>query len=626
MDRSRSGVATRRRVLAGLAGGGAAATSGCIGRIRSVSGWESSSQVRLDIKTAPADGDPYALRIARQLRTWYRAAGIDARVTPMAEQELFRQVLLDREFDVFVARLPTRFRTPDSLYPLLHSRFVETPGWQNPFGYADLRVNDLLETQRRTTGDDRTGAVATLQREIARTQPFTVLAFPDDVRAVRADRFRGWRGADLRSPAGYLSLDRTGDGERATTANASGGTTAGTGSSDRGTLRVATTDPRATANLNPLAVEFRRSGVITGLLYDGLGYETPRGTTEPWLARSWAFAETDGPPVARVRLRPGTTWHDGTALTAADVAFTYDLLADTSLGAAPAEDGEGTTDGGGGPVPAPRFQGRGSLVADAEAVDDRTVEFRFVDCEPAVAARAFTVPVFPEHVWMDRTDRASLGGIEFGPATEALVTNNIPPVGSGPLRFVRNTPGESLVLEPFPDHFLARRPAEELPRGLADAPAFDRLDVRVFGSGVSAVSVVADADADVTGTPVGAGTVVRIGRADDTALVVDGRSPPYVVGYNALRPPLTNPQFRQTLARLVDRQSLVREVFGGYARPTVSPLSTARWVPSDLRWDGEDPVTPFLGSGGTVDAERAREAFRTAGYSYDDGRLVRTDR
>ncbi|PSQ05948.1 ABC transporter substrate-binding protein [Halobacteriales archaeon QS_6_71_20] len=598
-----------------------------MGRIRSVSGWESSTQVRLDIKTVPADADPYALRIARQLREWYRAAGIDARVTPMSEQELFRQVLLNREFDAFVARMPARFRTPDSLFPLLHSRFVETPGWQNPFGYADLEVNELLETQRRTTGRRRAEAAATLQTEIARTQPFTVLAFPDDIRAARPDRFRGWQGADLRSPTGYLSLDRTAPGRERGTAD--GTTATAEAASDRRTLRVATTDPRATANLNPLAVEFRRGDAVTGLLYDSLGYETDEGTTEPWLAESWAFSEVDDAHVARVTLRPGTTWHDGTPLTAADVAFTYDLLADTTLDGGPSTDDGGTTadgEGEGERVPAPRFQGRSSLVADAEAVDDRTVEVRFVDCDPTVAARAFTVPVFPEHVWMNRTDTVSLGGLEFGPATEALVTNNIPPVGSGPLRFVRNTPRESLVLEPFADHFLARRPPEELPRGFADAPAFDRLSVRVVGSGVTAVEVVTDGDADVTGTPVGADTVPRIGRAGDTSLVVDGRSAPYVVGYNALRQPLTNPQFRNTLARLVHRPSLVRAVFEGYARPTVSPLSTRRWVPSELRWSGEDPVTPFIGSDGTVDAERAREAFRTAGYSYDGDRLVRTAR
>ena len=640
-DRSSSGL-PRRRALATLASGAAVATSGCVGRIRAMSGWESRSQVTLTIKAAPADEDPYALRAGRQIAQWLRTAGIDARVTPVSKQELFRQVLLNQEFDLFVAQTPTRFERPDSLYSLLHSRFVETPGWQNPFGYSDLGATEHLETQRRATGRARERAIEQLQYVIARTQPFTVVAFPDDIRAARSDRFDGWREADLRSPTGYLSLERTTDeeaegGPRTTTAAA----TATESDSSTSTLRLAVTDRRGTSNLNPLAVEFRRSGVLTGLLYDSLGHLADDGTAEPWLAASWSFDETE-PPVARVTLRADATWHDGTQLTAEDVAFTYDLLGDTSLGSdsdgdggtadadtGTAADGSVTGDAESTPdeeqVPSPRFQGRTSLVKEARTVDDRQVEIRFVECTPEIAVRAFTVPILPKHVWRDRTDPAALAGIEIGSVTDALVTNNIPPIGSGPLQFRRNTPRESLMLDRFDDHFLVDAEETSLPDGVDGPPAFDRLSVRVVGSGVSAVGVVTDGDADLTGTAVGADTVPRIGRSDETDLVVDGRTPPYVVGYNALAAPLSNPQFRHTLARLIDRDTLVADVFDGYARPAVTPLADTEWTPDELRWDGVDPVTPFLGSDGEVDAASAMEAFTTAGYSYDEGRLVRTD-
>ncbi|UIP00254.1 ABC transporter substrate-binding protein [Halobaculum sp. CBA1158] len=632
MRRSSDDSIPRRRALAALASGASVATAGCVGRLRALSGWESQSQVRLEIKTVPADADPYALRAARQIVNWLTAAGIDARVRPVSEQELYRQVLLNRDFDVFLARASGRFRSPDSLYALLHSRYVETPGWQNPFGYADLDVNELLETQRRTSGEQRREAVADLQRSIARSQPFTVLAFPDDVRAARTDRFTGWRTADLASSTGYLGLDRVGTpggaGGRAEEAEATA-----TPESDDGsvTLRAVTTDRRATTNLNPLAVEFRRTGVLTGLLYDTLGRLDDGGEVRPWLAESWSLSETAGRPAARVRLREGVTWHDGEPVTAEDAAFTYRLLADTSLGgeaSAPDDRDEGggtsTTPRDDGPLPAPRFQGRSSLVEDVTAVDDRVLEVTFVECDPAVAVRAFTVPVLPEHVWVDRTAPVSVAGIEFGPATEALVTDNVPPVGSGPMRFVENTRRESLILESNPDHFLGTE-GSDVPGANADGPPFERLEVRVVGSDVSAVGVVTDGDADVTLTSVGADTIRRIGRTDDTDLVVDGRTVPYLLGYNASSPPLTNPQFRNTLARLIDRTALVDEVFDGYATPSVTPLSDTEWIPEDLRWDGEDPVTPFIGSEGELDVPGAREAFRAAGYSYDDGRLVRRE-
>ncbi|MDS0295618.1 ABC transporter substrate-binding protein [Halogeometricum luteum] len=654
MPQSSPSTVRRRAVLGTLATGVTALSGGCVRRLRTVAGWRSANQVSLEIKTVPADADPYALRIARQVAAWFRAAGIGAQVTPMASEELLRQVLVQNDFELFVARLPDQFHQPDGLYSLLHSRFADAPGWQNPFGYANLDVDDLLETQRTTTGEERREAVYELQRSIARSQPFTLLSFPDDIRAARTDNYRNWRTADLDSPLGYLSLTRSGvDGATpatdATTTAGTDGTVGAASNRSRNrnsnsssrtatptstptptptptptevataadgarTLRTATTDRRATENLNPLSVEYRRDGLITGLLYDSLGVETGDGV-EAWLAESWAFSGTGDAPSASVRLRPDLTWHDGEDLTAEDVAFTHRLLADTAM-----ETGTTTEDESDARIPAPRFQGRNSLVADVRAAGTRTVEFDFVECEPELATRAFTVPVLPKHIWEERTSRASVSGIEIGPATEAIVTNNIPPVGSGPFEFAQNTPRESLVLDRFDEHFLFEAAAEAgVP---ARPPEFERLSVQVVGSDATAVEMVADADADVTGTTVGASTVPRIGRARDLELLVGRSETPFILGHNAGRSPTTNPRFRNTLARLVDQSFLVSDVFGGYARGAVSPLAGTEWLPEDLRWEGENPVTPFLGSDGELNVDEAREAFRDAGYQYSDGRLL----
>lgn len=134
--------------------------------------------------------------------------------------------------------------------------------------------------------------------------------------------------------------------------------------------------------------------------------------------------------------------------------------------------------------------------------------------------------------------------------------------------------------------------------------------------------MVTDDEADVTGTTVGTGTVPRIGRADEVDLLVNRSEEPFIIGYNARRPPLTNPRFRNTLARLIDQAYIADNIFEGYAEPAASPLAGTDWLPSELRWDGANPVTPFLGQNGDVDVERARNAFREIGYQYDEGTLV----
>jgi peptide/nickel transport system substrate-binding protein len=591
--------ARRRAVLGALGSGTVALTSGCLRRVRSLTGWEPSQQVRLRIKTVPDDADPYALTLARTVADWFRAAGIETRITPMSEQELHRQTLLRNEFDLFLTRLPPRFTDPDALYTLLHSRFAEDPGWQNPFGYANLDVDDRLETQRRTNGSQRRDALRRLQLTVARTQPFTLLTVPDDVRAVRTSNYSNWRAASLDSSSGYLSLERSSDGDSET----------------EGTLRVATTDRRATTNLNPLSVEFRRTGTLAGLVYDPLGYVFDDRLL-PWLAETWEFSD-DSPPTARVTLRPGATWHDGETLTADDVAFTYRLLSDTRLGA---DSDEQTA-----PLPSPRYRGRSSLVANVAVIDDRTVDVQFADVTPGVARRAFTVPILPEHIWAERTALASIAGIRTGSVTEALVTNNIPPVGSGPLQFARNTPREAVVFERFDDHVLRRGdgPTNDLVEQAGDV-AFDTLSVQVVGSDVTAAEMVADDTADVTGTPVGADVIPRIGRSSASELLVQRSSSPYVLGYNTRTQHLNNPRFRHTLARLIDGEYIAESIVDGYARPAVGPLWETAWYPSELQWaEGEgSPIAPFVGAGGEVDVSRARAAFREAGYRYEDGKLV----
>jgi len=592
----------RRALLAGLGSGTLALGSGCLGRVRRLAGWRSPSQVQLRIKTLPADADPYALQLARTVSGWLQEAGIDATVVPMAEEELLRQTLLRNEYDAFVMRLPTRFRDPDGLVTLLHSQYADAPGWQNPFGYANLDVDQLLENQRRVGGRPRGELLEELQLTIAQEQPFTMVSLPDEIRTAQTSAYTDWRSADLRSPLGYLMLDRRDDADQPR---------------DETTLTMALTDRRATTNLNPLSVEFRRSGILTGLLYDPLAYPFD-DELFPWLAELWTFTRTD-PPVARLQLREGVHWHDQEPLTARDVAFTYELLADTTLGG---ED-EGTENSE-PPVPSPRFRGRSTLVDTARVVDETTVDIQFVDVDPSVAARALTVPILPEHVWSDRTDTASIGGIGIGPVTDALVTNNIPPVGSGPLEFVQNTPRESVVFERFDGHFLNREETATqrgLPEMIGRVP-FERLRTRVVGSDVTAVETVASQEADVTGTSVGAETVPRIGRSRELELLVSRSETPYILGYNTRRPHLNNPRVRNTLARLVDQEYLAANVLQEYGRPVAGPLWDTEWYPERLEWEDEHPVTPFFGDNGTLDDSRAREAFREAGYRYDDGRLI----
>lgn len=582
----------------------------------------------LDVYTTPADADPHGIRVARHLEQHLRAVGIDTRVNTMAEADLYRRVLINHDFDIYVGQYPAQQRfDPDALYPLCHSDFNPEPGWQNPFGITDLTIDDLLESQRVADTDDRPAVVDDLQREIVRQQPFVTVAFPDTLTAIQRGRFNGWRRARRApEPIRLLLLSRSGDDDASsgTESDESGGdgdsestaestaestsepTATGDGDSDA-TLRLVTTDPRVAENRNPIAAEYRRHGTFTELLYDPL-VRTHGEDRIPWLARDVSWLDSD---TVRVSLREAT-WHDGEPVTASDVAFTYAFLADTSMGDAEA------------PIPAPRFRGQSTLVEGTEVVDERTVDVSFVPANRRVALRALTVPILPEHVWSEQTSVAAIAGIEVDEqTTDALVWDNPEPVGNGPIRFVEAVAGDRVVFARNDDHFLDRDP-EDIPEELRGKPAFDELLLNIVPSDIAAVQHVGERRADATVSNLGPEAVPRIGREADATLVSRQSSAFYHVGFNVRSEPLSNPRFRRAIAGLIDKAYVVDDAFQGYAEPAASPLaSSGEWLAEDLRFEGDDPETPFFGEDGNLDVEAAREAFREAGYRYgDEGALL----
>jgi peptide/nickel transport system substrate-binding protein len=590
----------RRAVLA--AGAASLLGSGCLQQSQSLVDRSTPRQLSVTIKTMPADDDPRATMIARSLSERLSAVGIDASVALLGRRQLYQDILLNQSFDIYVARFP-HFPDPDALRPLLHSGFTGEAGWGNPFGYTSLELDGKLEWQRRQTGAARVGTLRDVERIVARDQPFTVVAFPEEIRTARRNRLVTPSPDTVHTALRYLAMHPT---EPATSLD--DGKTSGTAAEPSSTLRVTLGDARPTRNLNPLSVAFRSGSTITDLLYDSLGRWID-GRVRPWLAASWTWEPTpdaDGPR-ARLTVREDARWHDGTPLTAADVEFSYRFLRDTSLGRAE------------NPVPAPNYRGEISLVESVER-DDGDVVVQFRPVNRRVAARAFTVPILPEAVWAEQSGQATIGGVDTGrPVTKALIWNNRNPLGSGPLQFERATQKESLVLERFPDHFLHDADDESF-GPYAGGMEFERLVFDIVPSSQAAVKLVGERGADVTGSPLDPEDVSTIGRSGGLSLRIERPNAFYHVGYNATIPPTSNVRFRRAVAHLLDKGHLVDEVFGGYARPAATPLARDGALSPALRWEETDPATPFPGSEGLLDVDQARELFTNAGYPYVNGK------
>ncbi|MFC7223299.1 ABC transporter substrate-binding protein [Halalkalicoccus sp. GCM10025322] len=578
----------RRAFLAGVVGT-AAGSAGCLGQLQASVDRDTPEQVSLSIMTVPADEDRAPVQISRHLTENLARGGIDATVQPVTTEQLLRDVLINHDFELYVGQYPGFF-DPDYLYGLVHSRFAEEQGWQNPFGYANVsEVDGLLERQRQA--NDRETVLEELQAVLLEEAPFSVIVYPEEPRAIREDRYSGWRHRSLEQPLGYLSLDAHEAARRE-------------GDREADTLYMGITDRRITRNRNPFAVEFRHRGIIMGLMYDSLGRHL-NGSIVPWLARDWEW--NDGPRTTiRLRLREGLQWHDGEALTATDVAFTYRFLLDTTMS------DENPV------IPTPRFRSRSSLVESVEVIGDREVEFSLVDCREEVGLRALTVPLVPAHVWRERTDVTSITGVEGSNVTEALVWDNPEPVGSGPLQYADAIVDERLELTRFDDHFLR----DELPddtalEEFAGGPPYEWIRFLYSPSQANLVELLQAGRLDASAASLTATEVPRAERASNVSVRVERTNAHYHVGFNNRNAPLSNPRFRAAVARLVDREYLRTEIFEGFATPSLSPLGL-RTTAGD-EWQSNHP-NGFAGRSGTgtVDETTAHELFRKAGYMYNE--------
>ncbi|MFC3957110.1 ABC transporter substrate-binding protein [Halovivax cerinus] len=567
----------RRSVLATVGTGASLATAGCAGLFSHVSSLD--DQLSVTITTVPDDDDRQSNGIFKYLETALEAAGIDVGVELRTTAQLQQKVLVDQEFDIFVARHPG-FKHPDGLYELLHSRFASEPGWQNPYGVTHMDLDEHLEAQRHLTGEERTAAIGDALDIVLKEKPFVPVCAPSTYYAVNPEQFGGWDRQTFRTRLGFVDLDPA-DGVDAFTG--------------------LVTDSRPTVNLNPLAVQYRRTGVYTSLLYDSLATES-NGDLIPWLASDWEWADDR----VTATLRPDVTFHDGESLTATDVAFTFDFLEDLSLGRAES------------PIPASRFRRHTSTVETVTPVDDETVEIT-VSTNRTVGASALTVPILPEHVWRPIVTELEQETASTGPwLREELHAETIPRTGSGPYRFDGWTQGDQVTFTRFDEHFAIDDP------DLPSAPV-DQLQVQSAPNGSTAIGLVDRGDATALVTPIESHVVGETESTETAKRISDPNWAFYQVGFNTREPPFSNFRFRQAVASLIDREWLASEVFHGHARPIAVPDMESAAI-DDYTWNGADPETPFVGTDGEVDVEAARDLFEVASYRYnDEGELVVND-
>ena len=304
-------------------------------------------------------------------------------------------------------------------------------------------------------------------------------------------------------------------------------------------------------NLDPRIGTDAQSEHLHGLIFDSLVARDSQMNVVPDLATSW---ETPNPLTYVFHLRQGVKFHDGRALTSADVKYTFDSILT-------------------GAVLSPK---RGTYqlhptVTSVDAPDPYTVVFHLN--EPSAS-----------FVW--NLARPGIAIVPSGAGKEEATH----PIGTGPFRVVSIEQDEEIVLERNPDYF-------------GGAPKIERVRFRVVPEAIVRALELRKGSADIGGvnslTP---DMVLALTKEPDIFAEEQPGTQFAYVAFNFDDPVLAHREVRQALAYATDRATLIRYLLRGEARPASSLLPPNHWgyEPDVMHYD--------------YDPKRAEQLLDAAGF------------
>jgi peptide/nickel transport system substrate-binding protein len=311
------------------------------------------------------------------------------------------------------------------------------------------------------------------------------------------------------------------------------------------------------------------TSATVGLIYETLFMFSPlTGELIPFLAESGQWSDAD---TYELKLREGLTWQDGQALTAGDVAFTYELGQQfPALGVANAW----------------TVMGLDSITV----VDDRNLQFNFVDPLYQMWDNAlWHDAIVPQHLWEDRTEEEVTSGA------------NENPVGSGAYMYETHSEDRNVWV----------RNEDWWGIDVFGKPAPKRIvDIRFASNNVALGSVVkGELDLSNNFLP-GIATLAEKGYV--TTYFAEA---PYMLSantavlfLNTTKPPMDDPAFRRALAFAIKVEDIVNVAYANL----VKAASPTALLPTLDKYVDQDVVARL---GFTYDPAQTAAILEGAGYT-----------
>jgi peptide/nickel transport system substrate-binding protein len=306
----------------------------------------------------------------------------------------------------------------------------------------------------------------------------------------------------------------------------------------------------APKNIDPRFALDTQGVKVWRLIFSGLTRVGTDVSMQPDVAERWEVR--DGGRVYRFHLRDSVAFHDGRALTAADVVFTYRSILDPRTGS-------------------PFLGVFSDRIADVRAEDPRTVAFHLKK-PVGTFLSDMSLGIVPAHVGAD---------------LDRFVHH---PLGAGPFVFESWRAGEQVVLRANPRYHLGH-------------PKVDRLVIRTVRNEVTRYLELLGGKADLVHNGLSP-LYLRVVREQPELQVIAAPSIlTTYLAFNLRDPVLADVRVRRAIAHAIDREAIVRHKFQGTARLATGLLAPIHWA-----YSGDVPRYPY-------DPDRARRLLAEAGHS-----------
>lgn len=268
------------------------------------------------------------------------------------------------------------------------------------------------------------------------------------------------------------------------------------------------------------------TGMVLGRnVFDRLVEHNEKLEIVPGLAESWE-PNADG-SVWTFRLRKGVKFHDGTPFNAEAVKFNVERALNPEL-----------------KLPAGNFSWTG--VDKVEIVDENTVR---ITCKG------------PNAALLNNIADSGLGAIQSPTTVKGSPDGRFNPVGTGPFKFVKWTPGDELVLEANPEYWGGR-------------PYLDKIVIKPVPDSAARVAMLEKGEVQlITQTPLQ--QITRLKGIKDIAIDMPESTSWTYISLNNQKAPFDDLTVRQAINYAVDKKKILDTILFGVGRVADSPLGSA---------------------------------------------------